>query len=78
MRTWLKELRLQRGLTQNSVAERCEIERSYYTMIESGIRTPSVTVAKSIGDAIGFEWTIFFENQGNEMKHSYCNETSTS
>jgi transcriptional regulator with XRE-family HTH domain len=64
-------MRIQRGLTQNSVAEKCEIERSYYTMIETGARTPSVTVAKSIGEAIGFDWTIFFEHKGNEMKHSW-------
>lgn len=69
MRTWLKELRLQRGLTHDSVAEKCEIERAYYTMIESGSRTPSVKVAKSIGEAIGFDWTIFFEHLGNEMQH---------
>ena len=70
MRTWLKELRLQKGFTQNSVAERCEIERAYYTMIESGTRTPSVTVAKSIGEAIGFDWTIFFDDVCNETKHN--------
>jgi putative transcriptional regulator len=78
LRTWLKELRIQKGLTQNSVAEKCEIERAYYTMIETGSRRPSVDVAKSIGEAIGFDWTIFFENQGNEMKHFNVNEISSS
>ena len=68
MRKWLKELRTKKGLTQQNVAERSDIERSYYTMIETGNRTPSVQVAKSIASAIGFDWTIFFETECNETK----------
>lgn len=70
MRNWLKELRLQRKLTHSEVAERSQIERSYYTMIEQGNRTPSVNVAKSIAKTIGFDWTLFFENQCNETKQN--------
>ncbi|WP_200411955.1 helix-turn-helix transcriptional regulator [Virgibacillus salexigens] len=68
MRSWLKELRLQKGLTQYQVSEVAEIERSYYTMIEQGNRNPSVWVAKRIASSLGFEWTIFFENQCNETR----------
>lgn len=68
MRNWLKELRLNKGLTQQNVADRSAIERSYYTMIEAGNRTPSVQVAKSIALVIGFDWTIFFEGESNETK----------
>lgn len=69
MRDWLKELRIQKGLTQEKVAEQVNIKRAYYSMIESGTRTPSVSVAKSIAEIIGFDWTIFFENECNESKH---------
>lgn len=69
MRHWLKELRLDKGLTQQNVAERSNIERSYYTMIEKGNRTPSVEVAKRISLVVGFDWTIFFDNECNETKH---------
>ncbi|RJS60152.1 helix-turn-helix transcriptional regulator [Bacillus sp. PK3_68] len=69
MRVWLKELRLQRGFTHNDVAEESNVKRAYYTMIESGSRNPSVNVAKRIAKTLGFEWTIFFENKCNEMKH---------
>lgn len=68
MRDWLKKLRLEKKLTQQNVADRSEIERSYYTMIEKGNRTPSVQVAKTIALVIGFDWTIFFESECNEMK----------
>jgi len=66
MRTWLKEFRLAKGLTQYDVAEKVGIERSYYTMIETGNRTPSVHVAQSIGKILGFDWTIFFTQKSNE------------
>lgn len=65
-RVWLKDIRSERGLTQYEVAEKAKVERSYYTMIETGARTPSVPVAKSIGQTLGFDWTIFFETESNE------------
>ncbi|SDI17835.1 DNA-binding transcriptional regulator, XRE-family HTH domain [Alteribacillus persepolensis] len=75
MRDWLKEIRRQRGYTQEKVAELSNIQRAYYTMIESGNRNPSVSAAKAIGSALGFDWTIFFENKRNETKQ---NTTSAS
>lgn len=67
-RTWLKEIREKKGLTQFDVANQSMIERSYYTMIESGNRQPSVSVAKNIGHTLEFDWTLFFAEKGNEMK----------
>ncbi|WLR52431.1 helix-turn-helix transcriptional regulator [Bacillus tianshenii] len=69
VREWLKLLREKEGLTHEGVAEAANIKRAYYTMIESGTRTPSVKVARSIGSALNFEWTLFFDNQCNETKH---------
>lgn len=66
-RTWLKEFRKAKGLTQSDVAEKANIERSYYTMIEAGNRQPSVTVAKGIGKTLGFDWTIFFNEKCNDL-----------
>ncbi|WP_285615132.1 helix-turn-helix transcriptional regulator [Pseudobacillus badius] len=70
VRLWLKELRLQRTMTQNEVAEKSGVERAYYTMIELGSRNPSVEVAKNIAHTLGFNWTIFFENQCNKTKQN--------
>lgn len=69
MRRWLKELRLNKGLTQLEVAKRSGIERSYYTMIETGNRTPSPQVSKRIALVVGFDWTIFFEDEGVGTTH---------
>ncbi|MGE7623553.1 helix-turn-helix transcriptional regulator [Viridibacillus sp. NPDC096237] len=66
-RKWLKEIRFEKSMTQQDVAERAHIERSYYTMIEQGKRTPSVQVAMDISKVLNFSWTIFFDNECNEL-----------
>lgn len=68
MRQWLVEYRGNR--TQEEVARACGIHRGYYSLIESGERTPSVNVAKRIAKYFGFDWTIFFENECFETKRS--------
>lgn len=62
MRTWLKEIRDSKGLTQEQVAILSNISRSHYTHIEKGNKTPSVEVAKRIGKTLKFNWVIFFDN----------------
>jgi transcriptional regulator with XRE-family HTH domain len=49
------------GYSQQDIAEKVGIDRSYYTKIENGL-TPSVKVAKSLGYHLGFDWTIFFDD----------------
>nr|WP_264672913.1 helix-turn-helix transcriptional regulator [Heliophilum fasciatum] len=59
-RTWLTEYRGER--THQQVADLANIDRSYYTQLESGIRNPSVETAKKVASALGFNWTLFFES----------------
>lgn len=58
---WLKQIRIEQRLLQEQVAAAAGIERAYYSMIETGKRKPSVTIAQAIAAALGFEWTRFFE-----------------
>lgn len=62
MREWLIQLRKSKQLTQQQVASRCFIERSYYSQIERGKRNPSTHVAKIIGEVLGFNPLKFFKN----------------
>ncbi len=70
MRVWLRDIRLQKKLTQELTANKSKISRSYYTHIESGKKTPTVETAKGIALTLGFEWTIFFENQRSYMEQT--------
>ena len=74
MRTWLQNLRNEKNMTHADVATNSNIKRPYYTMIENGTRSPSVKVAKRIANVLGFNWTIFFENQGNVMTQKSVNK----
>lgn len=70
VRLWLKEKREIKGFTHEDVAEHAGISRSYYTLIESGNKTPSVDVAKAIAHVLDFPWTIFFEEISYLKEHS--------
>lgn len=67
-RKWLKDDRNIQGLTHQNIADACNITRSYYTQIESGIRNPSVAVAKKITKKLEFDWTLFFNEECNLKK----------
>lgn len=54
------------NLSHQDVADLVGIDRSYYTKIENGL-TPSVKVAKSLGEHLGFNWTIFFNDNGAKI-----------
>lgn len=49
-------LRVKRGLTQEEVCERAEIDRSYVQRIESGTSNPTVEVASRLRQALGCTW----------------------
>jgi len=63
---WLTELRKAAGLTQKDVANKAGVSRAAYSNIEIGARRPSVENAKKIAAVLGFPWTRFYENTGEE------------
>lgn len=59
----LKTIRQEKAETMLSVARKSDITEGYYSMIENGMRRPSVEVAKRIAAVLGFDWTRFFEEK---------------
>lgn len=55
--------RREKGLTQEQMADKVGCTRQHYQMVETGVRRPSVKLAKKIGDELGFSWTAFFEKE---------------
>jgi len=66
LREWLINRRNELDLTQAEVAQEANIKRSTYSMIELGERNASVSNAKKIANALGFDWTIFFDDECHE------------
>ena len=51
----LKELRLQKGLSQEALANIADLDRTYIPSIEKGERNVSITVMEKLAKALGVE-----------------------
>ena len=58
----IKELRLLKGLDQQTLAQRAGLARSYITLLESGKKTAAVSTLALIADALGVGVGEFFED----------------
>ncbi|KGX87039.1 helix-turn-helix domain-containing protein [Pontibacillus litoralis] len=81
-RIWLIRLRNRKNLTQQEVAERAFIDRSYYAQIESGERKPSIDVTQKIAEILHFHYSRFeleanpfrFALEDTPMSLSHCDK----
>ena len=64
--TFIKDMRQKEQLKQAQLAKLIGVSPSYLSLIERGKRRPSVEAAKRIGAVLGFDWTLFFEEEGEE------------
>ena len=58
----VKSLRIEKGLTQEQLANECGVQRTTITMIELGENKPSVELAKKLGEVFNITWSDFFED----------------
>ncbi len=65
---WIRPLRKSAELSQEEVAKLVGVNRATITKIENGKLLPSVSLAKRIGSALGFDWTRFYEDEPEEAK----------
>ncbi len=56
----LKELRSERELNQEELAERVGVFRTYMSRIETGAANPTLTLIHALADALGVEVTELF------------------
>ena len=64
----ITELRKQKGLTQEELAERCNVTVRTIQRIESGETTPRIYTIKTILNALGLDYEKVFEREYNEGK----------
>lgn len=73
-RSELNRVRKNLNLTQEAVAQKASIQRSYYGLIENGLRNPTLKIATNIATALEtpigqiFPNEIFFGNRCYDMK----------
>ncbi len=57
----IKELRLNKNLSQEKFAELCELDRTYITSLENGKRNISIVNLEKICNALGISLKDFFD-----------------
>ena len=61
----IKEKRILLGLTQEELANRCELTKGYISQLENDKTDPSIETLKIILDALGFSFSSFFKDDEN-------------
>ena len=68
----IKELRLSFGLTQEELADRCELTKGYISQLENDLTSPSIATLIDILSALGTTLKEFFaDDDGTEEKISF-------
>lgn len=66
MRTWFKNARVEKKLSQGEIATRIGVTRQFISMIENGTANPRPNKAKALAIILEVHWTKFFETD-NEL-----------
>ena len=66
----VNRLRMQRGLTQDELAELAEIDRRYVQRIEAGTANPGVDVLFRIRESLQVTWDELFLGMGRNGRRT--------
>ena len=62
----IKRMRLQKGLTQEELADRCELTKGYISQLENNLNSPSIATLTDILAALGSNLSEFFQEESEE------------
>ena len=64
--TKIRDMRLQLNLTQEELADRCELTKGYISQLENDLTSPSIATLGDILSALGSSFAEFFKEEKNE------------
>ena len=62
----LRQLRLQRGLTQEDMADRCELSKGFISQVERNLTSPSIATLTDMLECLGSSLSLFFSEAKDE------------
>ncbi len=62
----IRRLRLQRGLTQEELADRCELSKSFISLLERDLTSPSLDTLSDLLETLGCDLPTFFRSNDAE------------
>ncbi len=63
----IRRLRLQRGLTQEELANRCELSKSFISLLERDLTSPSLDTLSGLLETLGSDLPTFFREQDEKL-----------
>jgi len=63
----LRRLRLQRGLTQEELADRCELSKSFISLLERDLTSPSLDTLSDLLETLGSDLPAFFAKADEKL-----------
>lgn len=63
----IRQIRLQRDLTQEELASRCELTKGYISQLENDLASPSIATLIDILNVLGVSLKYFFSDQTEEQ-----------
>lgn len=63
----VKELRIQKGLTQEELADRCELSKGFISQLENDVTSPSIATLVDILQCLGTNLKEFFSDADDEQ-----------
>ena len=65
-RGWLIDARNRKEKSQTYVAIATGMSQQHYSLIENGERCPSPKNAQAIAAVLGFDWTLFYQDNAHK------------
>ena len=62
----IRRIRLQRGLTQEELADRCDLSKGFISLLERDLTSPSLDTLADILESLGTDLPSFFAKDGEE------------
>ncbi|MBQ9728754.1 MAG: helix-turn-helix transcriptional regulator [Clostridia bacterium] len=62
----IKQMRNQKSLTQEELADRCELTKGYISQLENNLNSPSIATLTDILSALGSNLSEFFQEEQEE------------
>ena len=66
----IRRLRLQRGLTQEELADRCELSKSFISLLERDLTSPSLDTLSDLLETLGSDLPTFFAKADEKIVFS--------
>ena len=63
----IRRLRLQRGLTQAELADRCELSKSFISLLERDLTSPSLDTLSDLLETLGSDLPTYFREKDERM-----------